>query len=177
MKASLIVLAGLMQFYIGNPELPEQAKTTLKVHLPGWRILKYTGVKDSVDIEQVYGFSNIYRCDLNGDTIPDYGVAVTVGDGECLTEYFVALIGKPNGYAFYLLSSQPASRGLAGRVVLRIERKGNPIWDFSNYDETEGEPSPRVFEVDVLVHSPSDGCCETGFVFEDGHFRSFTASD
>src|SRR5437016_10855968 len=100
MFALILILLSLPGADSTLPQLPEVAQRILETRLT----VKWTFVN-----------RYFYKCDLNGDSLDDYTIEVTLGEGRCLVEYYVALIAYNQSYAFHLLSTAPASMGLADR--------------------------------------------------------------
>lgn len=177
MVASKLLLLAMGAISLHRVQLPEKAKKVLDVTLPGWQLLNYAGVRDSVDLLSKYGFTNIYKCDLNGDGVEDYALALSVGRGECLVEYYVALIADADDYSFFLLSTSPASSGIAGRTQLHLKHKGEKVHNFDDLEQGTGEAKEIVLKTDAFELVPSDGCCPVVFLFEKGKFRMLTSGD
>lgn len=148
-----------------NLKLPENAKRVLDRTVPGWRLLR-----------------NCYSCSLNGDNLDDYALALSVGKGKCLVEYYVALIADSDGFSCLLLSAYPASSGLAGRTKFLLKRKGEKVPNFDIAPEefdiiNDMDKIMITLEVDAVQFIPLEGCCATTMVFRNGKFRMFTSSD
>lgn len=160
-----MILASMVAFGSPPVKLPERAKNVLDMTLPGWKLL-----------------DNIYKCNLNGDSLDDYALAVNVGKGKCLVEYYVALIGDSDGYSFYLLEAYPASLGMAGRTKFLLKHRGEkvPNFDIAPEDFDISKDMNKIMvslEVDALEFVPTEGCCATTAIFRNGKFHVFASSD
>ena len=144
---------------------------------PSWQLLKITVLPDSINsnssyLDSIYGYSNFYTCDLNGDKIPDYALAITTKIDSSTVEHFIALISTDKGYVIYKLAEYNVNQSNAGTCALYLTRKGEQITDFDPSDS-----SPVTFKTDAITYFSLQGCCSTTFVFENGSFRHFTSSD
>ena len=117
----------------------------------------------------------IYKCDLNGDSLPDYALAATVGESDCLVEYYFALIAQKDGYTFFLLSIAPPELRRAGGIEFNIRHKGEKTTEFPT--DVSGEPKEIILQTDALEFVPLNGCCPTIHIFRDGRFQLITSGD
>ncbi len=164
MSSHLVLMLLLLQSNTPQVELPQAAKEAVDIALT----VRWTLSQD-----------NFYKCDFNGDRLQDYSVKVTSGEGNCLVEYFVALIADSSSYGFYLLSARPAWLNLGEEGVV-LRRKGDIIPIFGDDDPTEfAEPRPEGYMLkrDAIEFIPHEGCCSAAFVFFKGRFRLITTSD
>ena len=151
-----------MQSVLAQVQLPLKADESLRLALTSrWHISE----------------RDFYKCDLNGDNARDYAMRVTVGEGNCLVQYDVALIADSDGYGFYLLGASPAWLGLVRADSFVLKHKGESIPDFDNFNEETGQPGEIVLQADAIEFVPKEGCCVTTFVFRNGRFHMLTTSD
>ena len=161
MMTILIALFLSAQAGTSQIELPPKAKQALNIALTvKWQLSKQF----------------FHQCELNGDSLPDYAMKLTVGEDNCVVEYDVALIADPDGYGFHLLGARPTWLSLApNRAVLR--RKGETIPDFEHFDHETGQPREIVLQTDAIEFIPSVGCCAVIFIFKNGRFQLRDTSD
>ena len=166
MFTKLILMLLFLQAESPQIELPQKAKEALDIALTvRWKLSR----------------ENFYRCELNGDSMPDYALKVLSGQGNCLVEYYVALVADSSGYGFYLLAASPAWLNL-GKETIILKHKGEAIPIFGDDDPADfAEPEPRpagyVLKRDAIEFIPEQGCCSTAFVFVKGRFHLITTSD
>lgn len=119
----------------------------------------------------------LYKCNLNGDSVPDYALEATVGKDSCMIRYFVALIAYDYTYAFHLLLAYPASLDVDGRDEgFELRHKGEAVPNYNDYDEEKDDARLMTLPTDAIELIP-DGCCVTIHIFRNGTFEFFTSSD
>ncbi|MGA9119072.1 MAG: hypothetical protein WB699_06865 [Bacteroidota bacterium] len=140
---------------------------------PGWQLIKFIGVRDSVNLDATYGYSNFYACDLNSDSATDYAVAISVESDTNTVEYFIALLSTNGDFSLFTLATRNGvDEATAGRYAIYLARKGTQIPDFDQPDSVL-----VTFETDAITYFPLEGCCSTTYVFQHGQFRGFTSGD
>ena len=160
MIAGFMLLLSLFRAESGRTQLPDRAKEALNIAFTvNWNL--------STD--------DFFMCDLNGDTLADYVLKLTLGKDSSLVEYRVALIADSDGYGLFLLSVLPAWENLSGERIV-LHRKGDTLHDFENLDQN-GEPRRLILGTDAIEFIPTDGCCPSTFVFKKGRFHLYTTGD
>ncbi len=162
MIALLLILLSLLGNDSTENRLPEAARRVLDTRLT---------------VQWTLSNQYFYKCNLNGDSLPDYAVKVTVGKDSCLVEYYVALIAYNQTYAFHLLDASPSWLGLAGRDEIVLRHKGEVVPNYEDYDYGKDEPKMMPLETDAIEFVPLDGCCATIHIFRNGTFEMITSSD
>jgi hypothetical protein len=78
---------------LGKDEIPQSVKSVLNKQFPDWHIRPnyYPNPCDSNGTDTT-SFDPQGECDLNGDDIPDYVLAIITGNDSNLVEYFVAAV-------------------------------------------------------------------------------------
>jgi len=131
-------------------------------------------------------FPAVQKCNLNGDGIPDYVVALTRGHDSSSVEYFLALVSKGSNYELNVLDTVKHYEG-GGEKVLAVVAAGTEVAFFSNADiiMAHGRMASEdtiILPTDVIQIYPA---CEShwkeveayGYVFIDGKIVMFSAAD
>lgn len=171
-----------------SQELPTAARTVLDGHFPNWEL----SVKRIPNPCAQYNpsdstFLGSNKCNLNGDSLPDFALAITTGKDSALVEYIVALIASDSTYQAFVLTSAAVYKG-AGERTAYVVSAGDPVASFGedtlifHYGSSVPNSSNIAFPTDAILVSP---ICENwwkesevrGYVYIGGRFRSFSAGD
>lgn len=131
--------------------------------------------------------SPVCRCNLNGDGIPDYAVALTTGRDSSDVEYFVALVSNKKRYDLFIIDSARSYQG-AGERLFKVILAGDsttciePEPEIARNGKLVDEGQMIVFSTDALEVLP--GCEATykaveidAYVMINGRLLSFSAAD
>ncbi len=163
-----------------QPRIPPLVKTILDSAYPGWAYMSHEDITNSASPNQRTERLEFFSCDLNGDSLADYAMAIIAGRDTDRTEWFLAFVSDGNSYRMFPLSGFKSP--IIGGSELEVQRKGVGIPDFSrwkgSFDPGSDIDSITVrFKTDALTLMPGQGCCPTTFIFEDGRFREFDSGD
>jgi hypothetical protein len=113
-----------------------------------------------------------FKCNLNGDSLPDYALDITVGGDSSLHELFIAFVSNDSGYSLFILDT--VSRGWTGNCYLKIFHAGMEFDGPPFYQEGDNRKS---FDTDCVSQfmCSANGC--TVFLYEKGRFRRFSPCD
>ena len=165
-----------------QPDIPTVIRAILDSTYPGWVYVSHQDVKDPArPFERVERFE-FYPCDLDGDSLTDYAMAILAGKDTVRAEWFLAFTSSGTAFQLFRLAEFKASLGIVGGSELIVQRKGEGIPDFSKWQDTENDVAEMdsiitVFRTDALTLMPLNGCCPSTFIFENGHFREFDSGD
>jgi hypothetical protein len=193
MKLKLFVLFILVYTIpSASQDMPHSVKMLLDARFSKWRIVEYSLPKNCIEGKwaRLYlNYQSFYKCNLNGDSIPDYAIRFVRGNDSTLIEYFVAILSKDNIYDAVVLDSCFANKG-AGNRYLQLLLSGAEvnIFDDSRWEEITkfGKLSDNKqlisFPVDALIINP---ICEayykavevTTFVWINNRFIGFSSAD
>ena len=165
-----------------KPDLPMGISSILDSVFPGWVFMSHQDVNNPAFPNQRFERFEFYPCDLNGDSVTDYAMAIVAGKDTGRAEWFLAFTSKGSTFQLFRLAEFKASLGIVGGSELRLQRKGEGIPDFSKWKETENDEAEMdsittIFKTDALTLMPLNGCCPSTFIFENGHFREFDSGD
>jgi hypothetical protein len=169
-------------------DLPPSARKALDKRFPHWHF-RPSHIPNPCDIpgEQRPSFKPVSKCNLNGDGIPDYVVAITKGRNSSLVEYFIALVSNGLRYDLNLFDTARIHEG-AGQRMFMVISAGDTMAIFGdgdtlvyNYSTSFGH-NGITFPTDAIEIYPE---CEGrwkevmayGFIFIRGRFRMFSAAD
>ena len=190
MTAKVILIATILASggLLHSQELPASARHALDMRFPRWQF-RPIHIPNPCDIfgEPRPVFKPVSICNLNGDEISDYLVAITKGRDSNLVEYFIALVSNGKRYDLNLLDTARIHEG-AGERMFTVIPAGNTMSIFGdddtlvyNYSTSFGRKG-ITFPTDAIEIYPE---CEGrwkeieayGFVFVKGRFRMFSAAD
>ena len=165
-----------------QPTIPLGIKAMLDSAYPGWVYVSHQDVKAPARPGERTERFEVYPCDLNGDSVTDYAMAVVAGKDSARAECFLAFTAKGSTFQLFRLAEFKASLGIVGGSELRLQRKGEGIPDFSKWKDTENDEAEMdsiitIFKTDALTLMPLNGCCPSTFIFENGRFREFDSGD
>ncbi len=189
---SILVLSMLLfpLVLMGKDEIPLSVKNAINKQFPDWKIRPnyFPNPCDSSRTDTT-SFEPQGECDLNGDDIPDYVLAITTGNDSNLVEYFIAVISNDQDYKVFTLTSAAAFHG-AGERHFNVIEAGNGTALFLSdgdtvvyrYAKSVPDSTDVVFPTDIILIYPM---CEDiwkeveviGFVFINNRFYSFGAAD
>ena len=187
-KIPIIVVCVLASIgTLQSQSLPPSARHALDQRFSHWsfRRTHIPNPCDQYGVDQT-SFPAVQKCNLNGDGIPDYVVAVTRGHDSSSVEYYLALVSKGNDYDLDLLDSVKHNEG-GGEKFLAVVAAGTEVAFFSNSDiiMAHGRMASEdtiILPTDVIQIYPA---CEShwkeveayGYVFIDGKIVTFSAAD
>jgi len=194
MKAKVILIAAIVvgAGILHSQDLPPSARHALNQRFSHWSF-RPSHIPNPCDIpgEPRPSFKPVSKCNLNGDGIPDYLVAITKGRDSNIVEYFIALVSSSDSYSLFLLDSAKINQG-AGERNVEVMPSGLPLNFFggdeeiSNYGRVKkgGEVGEDqiAFPTDAIEIYPE---CEAHWkeapmfasIFIKGRFVSFMVSD
>jgi hypothetical protein len=112
------------------------------------------------------------KCNLNGDSLPDYALDITAENDSALQEYFITFVSIDSGYTLFVLDT--VSQEWVGNCYLEIFRAGT---EFDDPPFQEEGDSQKSFATDCVSESlcSENGC--TIFQYDKGKFRQASPCD
>ncbi len=184
MKRLLVSTLTILLASIGcSQELPDAALPLLNARFGEWDLLQF-GIPKGADSSQCYispNARNVLQCDLNGDTIPDYAVALEAVHGAVWFEYFVGLVGRGNTFELHLADSMACdgcNQMTIARAHLPIPYFDSADEDLSGYGNIAADKQSIVFPTDCIVVTPiPEMHTESSYVFFRDKFVGFPSAD
>jgi hypothetical protein len=178
----IVVYLFLVHSFSLAQTLPRNAEVVLGHHFSQWHVTKDT----IIDLDQrgnriVTPFLKLFKCNLNGDNTPDYGLSIMSQIDSTLTETFLALIGNDTTYQLFVFFSRVAPKTDEEKCNLVLEKAGTKVSNFG-FDDEDNLPEEKadmreVFSTDCITVWCNNTCCSTTYVFENGGFSRFTSGD
>ena len=189
MKAKVTLIAAILvgTGILHSQDLPASARHALDQRFSDWtfRPNHIPNPCDQYGIDRT-SFPAVQKCNLNGDGIPDFVVAITTGHDSSSVEYFLALVSNGSNYELNELDTVKRCEG-GGEKFLEVVAAGTEVAFFSNSDiiMAHGRMASEdtiILPTDVIQIYPA---CEShwkeveayGYVFIDGKIVTFSAAD
>ena len=165
-----------------RPEIPDKIQLLLDSAYLGWRFMTHLDIVDIKTPAQRRERFECFPCNLNGDSVADYALAIIAGSDTMRAEWFLAFVSRGSFYHLFPLAQFKASLGIVGGSEIVVHKAGERIPDFDKLNDSLDEAAAidlitTAFATDALTLMPVNGCCPTTFIFENGHFREFTSGD
>ncbi len=164
-------------------ELPGAAVSSLDARFGDWALLHFQFPK-GVDSSECFispHAGNVLRCDLNGDSIPDYAVALETVHNSVWFEYFVGVVAREGSFQVFVADSAACD----GCNQMTIAPANSPIpyfdtadEDLSGYGKISADKMSIVLPTDCIVVTPIvESHTESTCVFFHHRFVAFPSAD
>jgi hypothetical protein len=157
------ILAGLIAMAVAETQfqsVPDHAAAQIDKRYPGWSY-RPVHLPNPCDLPKHKGptFRAITICNLNGDSTPDFIVAIVTRKDSVIAEYFLAVISSGSDFSLLPLDSAVAHEGLGERSIVCCPA-GDTVACFTDdslvtqYGHNVLDENHWVFPTDVIEIMP-----------------------
>ena len=174
-----------------SQDIPLSVKKKLDANFHDWK-LRPEHVNNPCDTlgPLQAGYKTFYRCNLNGDSITDFAIAILAKKNSIIDEYYLALVSLNSSLELFVLNKTTNGKGVGERIMYVPDAGAKmPYYGSSDSEIIEsygkvgsGDDNSIEFPVAIVVLEP---LCEKtwkvvespGYVFYKNRFIDFGTAD